>query len=136
MSGFLFDGRSKDQKIQEAKKLLQDNGYLVQGPFENKQTVDSVQKLVKFFYETMSRYSGNRKMSYGGSPTRDRKLAKDFLQSRIDTGISKEVAYYQCCELIEFLFKHEQHLGLKFPVTSMAVLGQGEGFAWLTERLV
>ena len=132
--GFFLDGRSREQKIEDAKKLLQENGYVVRGPLLPKHAVQTPAQLVRFFYDVMAQYNPQFTMVYAGNVQKERAVAKRFIESRIDAGSSRERAIEECCELIILLFKYEKYLGLSFPITSMSVFGQ-ESMGWLTERL-
>ena len=130
----LFDGRTKEQKIADAKRLLQENGYIVRGPVIKQKDVKTAAHLVRFFYDTMGLYNPQFKMVYAGNGKKDRGIAKRFIESRIEAGASSESAISECCALIELLFRYEEDLNLSFKITSMGVLGQ-DSMAWLTERL-
>lgn len=130
----ILDGRTLSQKIEDAKRLLLDNGYLVRGPLLKKSDVDTPAKLVRFFYDTLALYNPSFKTVYSGNLHRDRAIAKRLIESRIDVGSGKDRAISECCELITLLFQYEDKLGLGFPITSMGVLGQAS-MGWVTEKL-
>lgn len=135
MNKLPLDGRTEEQKIQEAVDFLKDKGYVVSGPLLKKGGVRTPSQLVRFFYETFIRYNPEVEMYYTGSRKRDLDIAKKFIEARRSTGISKARAAEECCILIEHLFKYEEQLKLPFKVTSMAVLGQDK-MAWVTEKLL
>lgn len=129
----LFDGRSKQQRIEDAKKLLLDNGYLVREPLLEITDVKDPSQLVRFFYDRMLFYNPKRRMSAVADP-RDKRVAQKFIESRIDTGISKERALIECCILIDILFKYEDDLGISYHITNMGLLGNDK-MSWVVERL-
>lgn len=135
MVGSLFDGRSAEKKIEDAKALLEENGYLVRGPLILKKSVKGPADLVKFFYDRLAFYNPDMVMYYSGSRKRDLDLAKKFIDARQNSGVSKARAIGECCEIIENLFKYESKLGLNFKVTSMSVLGQ-DSLGWITDKLI
>jgi hypothetical protein len=130
-----LDGRSQAQRIEEAKKLLMDNGYVIRGPLIKKTGVRTPNDLVRFFYDTLTKTKPDLKLGYGGNINRERAIAKRFIDSRVATGTSKQRAIIECCDLIELLFKYEYTIGLEQPVLSMSVLGQ-DSMYWVTEKLV
>lgn len=135
MSKPLLDGRSPAQRIQEAIDLLKDNGYVVRGPMVMRGHVKTPTHLVNYFYDTLARYRPSSVTIYAGNMTRDRALAKSLIASRQKTGCSKKRAVVESCELIDLLFKYEEHVGLSGTVSSMAVLGQ-DRMGWVTEKLL
>ena len=135
MNKLPLDGRSLTQKIDEAKELLQEHGFLVRGPLISRAEVETPAQLVRFFYDTMAKYRPQTSLSYGGCNKKERGLARKFIQSRRDLGVSKKRAIAECCELITLLFKYEPYMGLNFPVTNMSPLGQ-DNMSWVTEKLV
>ncbi len=135
MNSLLMDGRSTAQKIEDAKKLLEDHGYIIRGPLLHKHNVKSPSDLVKFFYDKMIEYNPNMSMHYSSTRKRDLGTAKAFIEARQGLGVSKARALLECCVLIETLFKYEERLGLNFKVSSMSVLGQ-EALGWITDKLV
>lgn len=132
----LFDGRSTEQKLEEAKRLLQEHGYVVSDCRIDKHGVNSPFKLVRFFYSVMAKYMPPGRVNYAGVPERDLRIAKEFINSNINRGLSKEAAIDFSCQLIEILFRYKALVGLKTPITSMIVLSQGESFSWITEKLI
>ena len=135
MNKLPLDGRSKEQQIEEAKRLLMENGYLVRGPLLCPARVRTPSDLVRFFYDKMVEYNPGYRMAYSGSKKRDLDIAKKFIASRQVTGISKKRALFEACTLIDCLFKYEDCLNLHSPITSTAVLGQ-DNMAWVTEKLI
>ncbi len=130
----LFDGRSLAQKIEDARRLLEENGYLVRGPVLRKGDVKTSRDLVRYFYHQLMAHNPDAAVAYPDD-NREQALAKRLLEARVETGISRERALVECCALIDALFKYEEHLGLPFKVTSMHVLGQDK-MAWVTHKLV
>lgn len=130
----LLDGRTLEQKIEDAKKLLQENGYSVKGPLICSSEVKTPAQLVRFFYDTMARYNPQFKMVYSGNTKKDHSIAKRMIEGRIEAGSTMDRALSECCMLVETLFKYEEHVGLNFKVTSMGVFGL-DSMAWVTERL-
>lgn len=131
----LFDGRSLAKKIEDAKSLLEENGYLVRGPLILKKDVRTPAELMKFFYDRMAFYNPNMVVAYSSLRKRDLSLAKNFIDARQESGISRDRAVAECCEIIETLFRHEDRLGLNFKITSMSILGQ-EALGWITDKAV
>jgi len=129
-----LDGRSLAQKVEDAKNLLREQGYLVRGPMLFKHEVQTPSHLVRFFYDMMAQRNPQLEMVYAGNTQKDRAIAKRLIEARIDLGSSRQRAIEESCELIELLFQYEGELGLSFRVTSMSVLGQ-ESMGWVTERL-
>lgn len=130
-----IEGRTEEQKIQECIDYLMSSGHRVSLPLQSTNTIKTPAGLVKFFYNCLSYYSTSLTLMYTGDKKKDLAIAKKFISSRITTGISKARATYECCLLIEFLFKYENCLGLKTKVTSMSVLGQDK-MAWFTHNLI
>lgn len=131
----ILDGRSQEQKIADAIELLQENGYLVRGPLLKKNEVKTPAQLVRFFYDTLMRYRPDRDYGHTANSQRDRGIAKQLIESRQSTGVSKARAVQESCEIIELLFEYEPLLHLSRPITSMNVLGQ-DRLGWITERLL
>lgn len=131
----LLDGRSQDQKIEEAISLLRENGYLVRGPLPTRTEVKTAAQLVRFFYDTLLKYRPDREYGHTGSSQRDRGIAKQLIESRKATGVSRARALQESCDIIELLFEYESLLHLSRPITSINLLGQ-DRLGWITERLL
>jgi hypothetical protein len=132
----IFDGRTEDQKIQDAIDLLRQAGYLVRGPLLKKSEISTPHKLVQFFYDCLEKAHPDNILSCSlENKKRDLSTAKRLVDSRISLGVDKKRAFVECCELIEVLFNNESDLGLRFSITSMSIFGQDE-FSWLTEKLI
>lgn len=136
------DGRSIEQKIEDAISLLRDYGYSVRPPSLTKAQLDAVPEskylltIVRYFYEKLVEYNTEYRLQYSGNMKRDLGIAKAFLESRELTGISKKAAFLQCCEIIGNLFTYQHLLGLNNPITSMSILNQTVATAWVTEKLL
>lgn len=130
-----IDGRTPEQKIEEAIELLLSLGFGVRPPLEGATTIRTPTGLVKFFYNCLAYYSPSLSIMYMENKKKDLGIAKRFIESRRTTGVSKVRALQESCLLIEFLFKYEGYLGLKTKVTSMSVLGQDK-MAWFTGNLI
>lgn len=135
MSNSILDGRTTAQKVEEAIAFLQEHGYVVRGPLLLKNNVKTPAHLVRYFYDTLTKYRPNSVTIYGGNPARDRAIAKELIDSRIKTGCSRPRAVAESCEIIDLLFKYEDHVGLTQTISSMVVLGQNK-MGWVTEKLL
>jgi hypothetical protein len=135
MSSSILDGRSTAQKVEEAIKFLQEHGYVVRGPLLLKDSVKTPAHLVRYFYDTLTKYRPNNITIYGGNPARDRSIAKELIEARKKTGCSRQRAVTESCEIIDLLFKYEDRVGLTQTVASMVVLGQNK-MGWVTEKLL
>lgn len=135
MSKLLFDTRTLDQKIAEAKDLLKDNGYYVVGPFISRTNVKTANDLVRYFYDSLVRNRPQLKTVFSANLKKDRAIASNLIKARVAAGCDKKTACSESCLLIDLLFEYEHFLNLNFPVTSMGILGQGE-LSWVTERLL
>lgn len=130
-----IEGKTPEQKVEEAIELLLTLGFSVRPPLECKTTVKTPTGLVKFFYNCLAFYSPSLSIMYTGDKKKDLAIAKRFIETRKTTGISKSRAMSESCQLIEFMFKHENYLGLKTKVTSMGVLSQDK-MSWFTGNLI
>jgi hypothetical protein len=135
MTNFILDGRSLDQKLEEAKGLLREHGFVVHGPLLSRNDVSTPTQLVKYFYNVLACYRPDSVTISVGSPMRDLAVAKGLIAARIETGCSRKRAIAESCEIIDLLFKHEERLGFSQPIYTMSVLGQGN-MGWVTERLL
>lgn len=133
MVNLLLDGRSRAQKIKEAKELLISEGYVVKEPIKS-HVVSTPAQMVRFFYDTMARYNPQFKMVYAGNVQKERSIAKRMLAARMELGAGKERAVAECCQLIELLFEYEPYIGLTFKVTSMGIFGL-DSMSWVTEKV-
>ena len=131
----LFDGKTKKQKIEEAKKLLVDNGYIVKEPLINKSDVSTPARLVRFFYDRLGYYNEDLKYLPSADSKRDMAIAKGFIESRMSSGASYQRAIQECCNIIEVLLKYEELLGVDFRISSMRILGQ-EKLGWITDKAI
>ena len=130
----ILDGRTKEQKLADAKSLLIENGYLVKDPPLEKYNVKTLPQLVRFFYDVMAQHNPKFKTVYAGNNKKDCAIARKLIEARTDLGCSKERAYIECCKFIEILFSHEPYIGLSFPITSMSVLSQ-DSMSWVVEKV-
>lgn len=133
---YLFEiEQPEEERVASAIELLRSKGYLVKEPLISKVEVNSIKKLVYYFYHSLEKHNPGMKTSYNLAYKKDAAVAKEFLKARIDAGCSEERAYIECCELIDVLFTHQDKLGLNSPVSSITVLRQGEA-AWITTKLL
>ena len=135
MSKSILDGRTTAQKVEEAIDFLKERGYVIRGPLLTVSDVKTPAHLVRYFYDTLTKYRPDNTTIYGGNDVRDRVIAKELINSRVKTGCSKQRAIAESCELIDLLFRHEDRLGLSQTISSMVVLGQSK-MGWITEKLL
>lgn len=142
MNKLPLDGRALSQKIEQAKKLLTENGYVISGPFYSKEELTNLESknypksLVRYFYDKIERKTKNLRFIYSGDFKRDLHIARLLLDSRTETGIGEKQAFLQCCEIIDCLIDNQELLGITRPITSMSVLDQKEATSWITEKVL
>ena len=62
-----------------------------------------------------------------------KKFLKNFVNDRMKVGIvSRKRALLECSRIVETLFKYEEKLNLRSPITSTVILTQG----WVIDRIL
>ena len=87
--------------LKDIKRLAIDAGYRVSDRIELKMDVDSIGKLVDYFYTKLDKKkSQSYKMQ---NSIRDFRIAKQFVMSRMN-GASRQAALQECVEIINTIF--------------------------------
>jgi len=107
----------------EAIVALQKRGYrVIKEDFSNGSSITTVKELVNFFYSRRQYYNSDRKFPYSIDYSADSKAVSSFIRSRQKLGLGRKAAIAEATGLVEALFKFEEHLHLKAPVISPAIL--------------
>jgi len=133
----LHNGIAREQIIeQKCVEYLKSYGYTVTKEVEpDHKNVKNSNDLVQFFYALVD-YHYPSPVGYYRNVGKDRKIAKRFVESRMDmAGVDKKVAIRQCVLLIEALFKHADKFNFKTAPTSFGIFGQ-DSMGWVTEKLI
>ncbi len=108
---------------EEAVTALQKRGYrVVKEDFCDTAPITTVKELVNFFYSRRQYYNSDRKFPYSIDYSADSKYISSFIRSRQKLGLGRKAAIAEATVLVEALFKFEEHLHLKAPVISPAIL--------------
>jgi hypothetical protein len=132
----LFESEEEREakKIQKYKEFLIEKGFRVEDPPKAlKFNITRLDDLINFFYSRMSLKNPKLKQ-IKRNLGRDRKIASEFVKSRMEKGINRQRAYSEAAELIDILFKYEDRFKFKYPVESIGILGQ-KNLRWVTEKL-
>lgn len=110
---------------EEAVKGLQERGYRVSKEEHLKaSSVDTVPKLVRFFYARRLYYNPGRKYPDSIDYTNDRNYVSTLVKARQKLGLSRKAAIQECVQIIDALFKYEELLRLREPITNTRILTQ------------
>lgn len=117
---------------EEIKQIAIKFGYRVFDPIKVKTDVDSIPKIVRYFYTRLyKKYPDrNRMLNFG----RDNSIAKQFVESRMKD-VSKKVAIQECVDIIDVIFDHEDQFNFQYPINDMGILGQSK-MSWVTEKAI
>lgn len=127
---FLKAGDKYSELKETCKKFLVYVGYKVVDPVQYQIIVKKQDDLINFFY-TLLAYYHPEWLSKRNSTGQDRAMAKQFVEVRMTTGISKQIALNECAEIIETVFKHENEFHFKYPL-SFSIFGQKK-LGWVTD---
>lgn len=107
-------------------------GYTTNDPNLPEININKQEDLINLFYHYRNFYHP-KDYNMGRMPVeRDRAAAKQFVLSRMEcAGVSKKIAFKQCAEIIETVFKYESEFKFKFPIT-FSIFGQNK-LGWVTE---
>jgi len=130
----LFDGRGAARKIEDAEALLKENNYRILPPAMCATAVNTINKLVVFFYDTMYSFNPGRRIRTAPVP-QDLLYAAKLVEWRMSSGVSRECAFAESCEIIEAIFKYEKYLGLNDPVVSMSIFDVSK-IAWVIDKVI
>lgn len=107
----------------EAIAALQEKGYrLIKEEYPEASSVRTVKELVNYFYSRRYYYNPDRKFPYSIDHSTDSKSVSSFIRSREKLGLGRKVALTEATLLVDALFKFEEHLRLKNPIISPAIL--------------
>ena len=118
--------------IGEIKQLAIDAGYRVSDLIEVKADVDSIPKLVSYFYSRLYRKYPNRMAI--PNYARDNSIAKQLVQSRMQ-GVNEKVAMQECVDIVDVIFDSEEEFDFQHPIKDIGILGQSK-LGWVTEKAV
>jgi len=138
----LFDALNQETLIREqlievkCKEYLRFLGYKIIEPIEPKYTnVKNTKDLVQLFYALVD-YHYPQAVGYYRNIKKDMKIAKDFVQSRMDaSSITKKEALQECSLIIETLFKNSSEFNFDGPVSNFGIFGQ-QKMGWVTEKII
>ena len=125
----------EEEKEKECVDYLIKKGYALLKPMNTLLDINTPSSLVKFFYYNLILYSPDAAMTQCGDKKRDLNIAKRFVKSKMDLGLSKKRAYQECAEFIQFMLKFENRLNLSFKISSMRVLSL-EKMKWFLDVVV
>jgi len=117
--------------VDRAKKILKDHGYKVRDP--KKKYITPVSKLISYFYQRLSFIKGID--YYSKREGKDRSIAKELLSRFLEEGCPQESVLDRAFEVINYLILNEDKVGIRFPITDMSVLGQGN-MKWVTDKTI
>ena len=116
MSGLFFD---EDVAV----ATLQERGYrVVKEEYPEASSVKTVKDLVHYFYSRRYYYNSDRKFPYSIDHSTDSKAVSSFIRSRQRLGLGRKVAVAEATQLVNALFKFEEHLHLKAPIIGPGIL--------------
>jgi len=108
---------------EEAIAVLQERGYRVfKEEYPEASSIKTVKDLVHYFYSRRYYYNSDRKFPYSIDHSTDSKAVSSFIRSRQKLGLGRKVAVTEATQLVNALFKFEEHLHLKAPIISPAIL--------------
>ena len=111
---------------QEAVEELQKRGYrVVRVDFPHTASLNNVKDLIDYFYAKRLYYNADRPFPKSRNLQEDRKYINTLVTKRQGTGLSRKNAVKEAGLLIDTLFKFEEYLRLKEPVTSPRILTIG-----------
>jgi len=85
-------------------------------------SITTVKELVDYFYSRRRYYNSDRKFPFSIDYSTDSKSISSFIRSREKLGLGRKAAIIEAVLLVEALFKFEEHLKLKTPIISPAIL--------------
>ncbi len=125
MATLYFDER-------EAVEELQKRGYrVVRVDFPQTASLNNVNGLIDYFYAKRLYYNPDRPFPKSRNLQEDRKYVSTFVTKRQGTGLSRKKAVEEAGLLIDTLFKFEEYLPLKDPVTDTRILTIG----WIMDKV-
>jgi len=128
----IITGLSEEEsRIDAAKKILMEAGYRISPPLVVDSKIDSVQKLLNYFYMRLDAKHPSNKQSLR-STVFDLGIMSKFVQSQC-SGTSYATAIQTCVSLINVLFDYEHEFNFKYPISDVGILGQGK-MAWVTAK--
>ena len=102
--------------------FLRKKGYrVVKEEYPEAKGVDTIPKLVDFFYSRRKFYQrGDFPASVDG--VQSRKYVSSFVKSREKLGVPRKVAVKEAAVIIDALFRYEDQLRLKEPISGTSIL--------------
>lgn len=128
--------KSKEQSIEDAVELLNENGYIVIQKNKLKSTsVKKASDLVDYFYSLLQYYNQDRDIHYSSSK-KDLRLAKNFIKSRRgEKELNNKRAICEAASIVKCVIKYESKFGFKSPIKSLSCFGQ-DGMKWVTDKAI
>jgi len=107
---------------QDIVNYLRKKGYrVIKEDYPDAKGVDTIPKLVDFFYSRRKFYQRGEFPASIDSST-DRKYISSFVKSREKLGVPRKVAVKEAAVIIDALFRFEDQLGLKEPISGASIL--------------
>jgi len=107
----------------DAIEKLQERGYrIIKEDFPEASSIRTVKELVDYFYSRRRYYNPDRKFPYSIDYSGNTKYISSFIRSREKLGLGRKAAVAEAALLIDALFKFEEHLKLREPIVSPAIL--------------
>jgi len=108
---------------EEAVEELKRRGYrVVKEDYPNAEGIDTIPKLVDYFYSRRRYYNPDRKFPNSIDYGSERKYVSSFVKSREKLGLNRKTAIQEATLIIDALFKFEKHLGLREPILDSRIL--------------
>jgi hypothetical protein len=131
-SSLFNTGLSKHESdILEAKRLLINEGYKVWGPVKHRSDIKDQPDLVNYFYKRLADRHPDREIRR--NTIRDLNIIRKLVESRVEDGMSTQIAVSESADIIDAIFDHEEEFKLKYPVVDMRILGQNK-LGWVTAK--
>lgn len=130
----IFNTVTKTQLLDACVDYLKYNGYRVIYPTTDlmKFKVTDIDSLITYFYAKLNRLHSNEECVYT-HVGRDRSIAKDLIESRIQTtGFSRAEAIKECVMLIDTVFKFEEEFNFKYNL-NFSIFSQ-DNQSWITAK--
>ena len=128
-------GGIKQAHINAAKDILLAAGYRIIKPEIVNGEITSKRKLRDYFYMRLNEKHPTRQLRRVPDIILDMKLVGQFVDSRLDGGITEKDAIQECVAIINVLFDQEDEFKFKYPISDIGILGQGK-MAWITAKAI
>jgi hypothetical protein len=132
----LFAVGSDEGLLNACINFVREKGYSVTKPLECSVVgIKKIDDLIGYFYGRLEREHKDDYISVYINEARDRKIAKSFVESRMNSrGLSRSAALQECAEIAKIVLDNYDEYHFKYNI-NFSIFGSDK-LSWVTEKAI